>query len=450
MLNAVTHCNTNKILVIAGWACINWLPMCLYWRQILIVMAVLLTATGNSQTTPSPFLSGSHRHVIGYFTEGGAGSGAYTVKKVVTSGAAALLTELDYAFGKVANDRCQIADPEIALRHVYSAADSADGSDDPPGAALRGTFHQLQELKRLYPKLKVVISFGGWGQSEGFSSAAQPDHVRGFVRSCVERFIKGHFAPGIDAPGIFDGIDIDWEYPVEGGVTPGRPEDTKNFTAMAAEFRRQLDAVRPGLLLTAALPAEPELYKNFDLLNISRYMDVLSIMAYDEHWNTEPLTNLHSPLFHDPGDPSKPPADKHYGDIAVRGFIAAGVPRQKIVFGVPFYGKGWAGVKDVNHGLYQPATGAAESMGYKRLKDMPEDADRYYYDRVATCSIWHEERFWSYDCPEAMRAKRNYVRRHRLGGVMFWELSHDTDDVELLRALVGPRALSGSKSRALR
>jgi chitinase len=385
---------------------------------------------GNSHPKP-------RRQVIGYLTEGGARSGKYTVKDMATNGAAVLLTEVNYAFGRVADNRCQVADRETALNHAYSAAESVDGLNDPQGDnQLRGTFHQLEELKRRYPALKVVISFGGWGQSDGFSSAVQPEHLKEFVRSCVETFIQGRFAPGIEAPGIFDGIDIDWEYPVEGGVSPGRPEDMANFTAMAEEFRRQLDAVRPGLLLTAALPAPAELYKNFDLKKIAVSMDYLSIMAYDLHWDSEPTSFLHSPLFHDPADPSPPPADTRNGDFAVRGFLAAGVPKGKIILGVPFYGKGWTGVQDVNHGLYQGASGPAKVDGsYRKLKELRGVVDRKYYKHAVTCTIWNNNNFWSYDCPEAMREKMSYVRRRNLGGVMFWELSHDTSDGELLHIL---------------
>lgn len=383
----------------------------------------------------------AQRQVIGYFTESSAASGQYPVKSIVTSGAAPLLTILNYAFGRVADDQCQIGQPDIALEKSYDASTSVDGSGDTDAPnTLRGTFHQLQELKRLYPKLKILISFGGWGQSSGFSSAVEPEHLQAFVRSCVDRFIEGHFADGIDAPGIFDGIDIDWEYPVEGGVEPGHPQDKKNFTAMVAEFRRQLDAVRPGLLLTAALPAEEEYYQNFELKEISHGMDLLSIMAYDLHWNTEPLTNFHSALFHDPHDPSKTPLDKRYGDYAVRGFLQAGVPAEKIIFGVPFYGKGWAGVKKDEHGLYQSATGPAQSGGsYRELKVLPDGPDRKYFSKPVTCTIWNNETFWSYDCPQAMRKKMDYIRRHHLGGTMFWEISQDSPDLELLHILAEPK-----------
>jgi len=406
----------------------------IWWFLLIIANAAWPSAL--SAQRPKARARFFHTQVIGYFTENGVKSGRYTIKDVATSGAATLLTRLDYAFGRVDGNQCQIADRETALDHAYTDAESIDGTADPVGPnRLRGAFHQLQELKRRYPKLKVVISFGGWGQSQGFSSAAEPDHVREFVRSCIHTFIEGNFTPGIHAPGVFDGIDIDWEYPVEGGVTQGLPEDTRNFTAMVAEFRRQLDAVRPGLLLTAALPAEAELYKNFELKKISRTMNELSIMAYDLHWNSEPITNLHSPLFHDLADPSKPPMDTHFGDYAVQGFLQAGVPARKIVLSVPFYGKRWTGVKDTNHGLYQPATGPAKDWGgYRMLKALP-DADRQYYAAPATCSVWSGENFWSYDCPEALHRKMDYIRSHHLGGVMFWELSQDTDDGELLHAL---------------
>ena len=402
----------------------------------LRLLAICAFCAGTTVTFgQKSFEAAAQFQVIGYFTEDGAKWGRYTVKNIVTSGAAARLTQIDYAFGRVANDRCQLADRGTEIDHPYTAANSVDGRDDPAGPSqLRGTFRQLQELKHSFPKLKIVISFGGWNQSAGFGSAAQPEHVRDFVRSCVDTFIKGHFAPSIEAPGIFDGIDIDWEYPVPGGGGPGKPEDSKNFTAMLAEFRRQLDAMRPGLLLTAALPAEAELFEGIDLKAISAYLDQLAIMAYDEHWSNEPLTNLHSALFHDPADPSQPPLDKRYGNYAVRGFVNAGVPREKIIFGVPFYGKGWSGVKDVNHGLYQPATGPADAISYRDLKALP-GADRYYHEKPVTCTIWHQGRFWGYDCPEALRAKMNYIRQEHLGGVMFWELSHDTPDGELLRIL---------------
>ena len=404
---------------------------------VLFALFVSLIALPRAESKSPKHSSDDSFKVVGYFNEGPAKAGQYFVKDIETSGAAKLLTHIDYAFGRVENNRCIIPNPEIALNQSYNAANSVDGTDDPADdKQLRGTFHQFQELKRLHPDLKLIISLGGWGQSGGFSSAVQPENLHDFVESCINVFIKGEFVEGITVPGIFDGIDIDWEYPVTGGVEPGQPADKTNFTAMAAEFRKQLDAVSPGLLLTAALPAEGEYYANFELDKIIHTMDFLSIMAYDLHWNSEPLTAFHSALFHDPKDATDPKLHDRYGDFAVKGFLQAGVPSSQIVFGVPFYGKGWAGVEDTNHGLYQKATGQATTPGsYRDLKQLPVTADRHYYKKPASCTVWNDQTFWSYDCPEAMRAKMKYIHHHHLGGVMFWELSHDTTDSELLRIL---------------
>ena len=400
------------------------------WPISTALIGLTAASAAFGQTTRS--------QVIGYYAEWHAVSGDYPLKQLSTNGAAGLLTQLDYAFGKVTKARCEVPNPDVEIKRVYSAENSVDGTADSPDPnRIRGTFHQLQELKSKFPKLKVLISLGGWANSEGFSDAAQPANMRDFVRSCVDIFIKGNFSPEIHAPGVFDGIDIDWEYPVDGGMIPGRPEDTRNLNAMAAEFRRELDGVRPGLLLTAALPAAPEDYKNYDLKTLSLYMDNLSIMAYDLHWNSEKITNLHSALWHDPADPSKPPMDSHYGARPVQDFLQAGVPARKVILGVPFYGKGWRGVADVNHGLYQPARDASRSPpDYRNLKELPPQADRQFYPKMATCSIWSNGDFFSYDCPQALRLKRQYVREHHLGGVMFWEMGQDTMDAELLKSLV--------------
>ncbi len=107
----------------------------------------------------------------------------------------------------------------------------------------------------------MLISLGGWTWSRGFSSAARAENRQAFVASCIDAYIRGNL-PVTDgaggnaaAAGVFDGIDIDWEYPVACGIACGTPEDRQNFTALLAEFRRQLDQVRPGLLLTVAVGA---------------------------------------------------------------------------------------------------------------------------------------------------------------------------------------------------
>lgn len=367
----------------------------------------------------------------------------FMVKDIDTSGAAAQLTAIYYAFEHVGDNRCQLFFPDADLNDAYTADTSVDGTADSLGPGqLRGVFHQFQELKLKYPRLKIIVSLGGWGLSGGFSSAAEPQNVHDFVQSCVQTFIEGKFAPGITAPGIFDGIDIDWEYPVSGGTDPGRPGDTQNLTLMAAEFRRQLDAVRPGLWLTAALPGTEHDFDKFELKPLSHSMTDLAIMAYDMASASDPATGFASALYRDPANPQA--NNNNNADYAVRAFLRAGVPPEKIVLGVPFGGgRHWSGVSDTNHGLYQPvaprtapanAAAGNGAAGRGGIDSLPADADRQYWAGVGSCSVWYDGNFWSYDCAQAMTAKMAYVRSHHLGGVMYWELSHDPGGA-LLQAL---------------
>ncbi|PYY15563.1 MAG: glycosyl hydrolase, partial [Acidobacteria bacterium] len=143
-----------------------------------------------------------HPQLVGYYAERHAANGDYPVKQLASNGAAGLLTQLNYAFGKVSQSRCQLLDPNLELKRALSAGDSVDGPPDPADPnQLRGTFHQLQELKKEFPKLKILISLGGWVNSEGFSDAAQPEHLHDFVHSCIDMYVRGNFTPGIRAPG---------------------------------------------------------------------------------------------------------------------------------------------------------------------------------------------------------------------------------------------------------
>ena len=223
--------------------------------------------------TTSPSDTGTKR-VVGYFTQWGIYNPGYFVRTLDASGSAAKLTHLTYAFGNVRNNRCEVGvlkavDPATGeggdayadYSRTFTAAESVDGVADVWGQPLRGNWNQLKKLKKKYPGLKVLISLGGWNWSRGFASAARPENRAAFVASCIDAYIKGNL-PAFDAAGgvgaaagVFDGFDIDWEYPAACGLTCGGSEDTDNFTALLAEFRRQLDAIRPGLVLSAAVGA---------------------------------------------------------------------------------------------------------------------------------------------------------------------------------------------------
>lgn len=401
--------------------------------------------------------TGGNRRVTAYFVQWGIYARNYLVRNIVSSGTASRITHINYAFGNVRNNRCEVginqpADPNTGAGgdawadygRSFNAAESVDGIADTWDQPLRGNWNQLRKLKQLRPNTKVLISLGGWTWSQGFSEAARPENRVAFVRSCIDAYIRGHL-PVTDgaggtgaAAGVFDGIDIDWEYPVACGQACGRPEDRQNFTALLAEFRRQLDAVRPGLELTVAVGAGADKIRVTDPNLYHPYLDAILVMTYDFNGTWDPRTNHHSPLFHSPANPGAGDLRYYNTHDALDQFIQRGVPASKLHIGIGFYGRGWTGVPNVNNGLFQsghaaPGTYEAGNEDYKVLRTLGWPSFR---DPVAGAHwIYNGNTFWSFDDPQMVRDKMLYARQMGLGGAFFWELSGDDAQGSLARAV---------------
>jgi chitinase len=342
---------------------------------------------------------------------------------------------------------------------------SVDGTADAYGMPIVGNFHQLQELKKKHPNLKVLLSLGGWTYSKYFSDAAASSASRQkFVSSCIDMFIKGNIpsqggygGPGT-AAGIFDGFDIDWEYPGSSGGHLGNhysAADTANFTALLAEFRSELDAQGQAdgksYALTAALPAGQDKISKVQTDQIGQYLTFGDVMTYDMHGGWEPNgpTNFADPLYQSPSDPSSaisPGSEKYASDNAIRAYtsgdsaygIPGRFPANKINLGIPFYYRGWTGVSaGGNHGLYQsasgPATGAADSGNvpgvrmYKELSGIVDNPNDTFWD-PASQSAWFYDgsNFWAGSSAQSIQARADYIHCNGLGGAMMFSL-YDLD-----------------------
>ena len=396
------------------------------------------------------------KQVVGYFIEWGIYGRNYLVKNIVTSGSAPRLTVINYAFANVAPDAsgqvvCKLGDEWADYQVPWTAEQSVDGQAVTWPNPILGNFQQLKQLKTMYPNIRVVISLGGWTWSKYFSDAAlTPESRQAFVQSCVDLFIHGDLpdpgwggtgGPGA-AAGVFDGIDIDWEYPAAEG-NPGniyRPEDTQNFTALLAEFRRQLDAVQPGLLLTIAAPAAESKYSLIELDRIHTSLDWINLMTYDFHGPWDAATNFQANLLTSSKDPTSP---RFSVDDTVRGYLASGVPAGKLVVGVPFYGHGWTGVTNANRGLYQAAAAPAPGVweagtnDYKALKSLigTDGFERFWDGHTRDAWLFNGNTFWTYDDEQTIQQKALYIRKNGLGGFMFWELSGDDASGSLVGAI---------------
>ena len=299
---------------------------------------------------------------------------------------------------------------------------------------------KLSALKKSAPRLKVLLSVGGW-QAEGFSDAALTDASRhAFADSAAK--VLGELS--------LDGIDIDWEYPGLG--TAGikyRPEDKQNFTSLLRVLRETLDAgKRPGpdrYLLTIAA-ADREYVENIELNRVTAYLDWINLMSYDFFNSLTPTTGHHAGLYR---AEHALPRDRN-ADSAVSQYLAAGVPPEKIVLGVAFYGRGFAGVTARNNGVNQSYDHFEGEHSYTDLVEHfigKGGFVRYWDTRAQAPYLWNSASrvFISYDDPQSIALKARYVLQHRLGGVMFWELSQDHDD-ELLDVIDRGLAISQGRS----
>ncbi|MER5968248.1 glycoside hydrolase family 18 protein [Streptomyces sp. NPDC002055] len=382
-------------------------------------------AAADQPRAAAPATAAAGSKVLGYFTNWGVYQRNYHVKNIQASGSANRLTHINYAFGNVTGGQCRIGDAYADYDKFYDAASSVDGTADTwDNGALRGNFNQLRKLKRLHPGLKVLWSFGGWTWSGGFGEAAR--NAAAFADSCYRLVEDPRWAD------VFDGIDIDWEYPNACGLSC----DSSGRDA----FRTLMQALRARFgdsnLVTAAITADASpggKIEAADYAGTARYVDWYNPMTYDFFgaWAAQGPTAPHSPLTSWPGLPKQ----GFTTDAAISKLRGLGIPASKLLLGIGFYGRGWTGVTQQAPG--STATGAAPGTyeagieDYKVLKSRCPANGTVAGTAYAHCG----SQWWSYDTPQTIAAKTAWKNQQGLGGTFFWELSGDTANGELIKAI---------------
>lgn len=279
-------------------------------------------------------------------------------------------------------------------------------------------FRTLNALKKSNPDLKILISIGGWAWSENFSDAVFSDTSRkAFAISAAD----------IVARYNLDGVDIDWEYPGMPGEEDNvyRPEDRQNYTLMFKEIRRSLDTLQSmtgkKYLLTTAVGGSPEYVAHTEMNLCAQYLDYINLMTYD--YGSD-VSAHHTNLF--PSSDTGGSSAKQTVDV----FLKAGVPREKMVMGLAFYGKGSTVDGTLNKGLGLRKVAPYRAGGYTLIKDSLEHAQGFkrYWDRKAKAPyLFNPEtrQFVTYENERSVKAKCRFVQENGMAGVMFWEYSSD-------------------------
>lgn len=285
-------------------------------------------------------------------------------------------------------------------------------------------FRYLVGLKKKNRDLKVLISIGGWGGSRFFSDAVLTDTARkAFAASAAA--IVGKYN--------LDGIDIDWEYPDDiGAGNIYRIDDKHNYTLMFKELRHSLDSVtnttHHTYLLTAAVGGFKRFLQQTEMGQVQRYLDYINLMTYDYSQDSLGVAVHHTNLY-----PSKAHTSPVQNSVqeTVTDFEADGVPANKLVVGIAFYGRGEAVEDAALNGLGSKMTKVrVHGGGYTYLKDslINKKGFKYYQDKDAKAPYLFNPstlQFITFDDEWSVKNKCRYVEKNNLAGVMFWEYSSD-------------------------
>jgi chitinase len=412
----------------------------------------LSPASNTVVVTTSPIIGPTYK-VVGYYTSWSTYRRDYQVTAIDGS----KLTHINYAFADICwNGIHGNPDPTGPNPKTWTCQDEKGNTINPPNGTivigdvfadatnsfpgdvfnqpLKGNFNQLNKLKQQYPHLKTLISVGGWSWSNRFSDVAAELAARtAFAKSTVD-FIRKYG---------FDGVDLDWEYPVGGGLAGNsvRPEDQHNYTLLLQATRAELDAAGQAdgkqYLLTIAAGASGSFINHTEPAAIAQNVDWINLMTYDFHGGYEPFSGHNAPLYYDPNDTISVDPVTNNVDGAVTLYLNAGVNPNKMILGVPFYGKGWDGCTNVNNGQYQSCSGPSRvgtwEGGTFDFSDLQakyinlNGYTRYFNNTTKTPYLFNASRqtFISYDDDISMKYKMDYLKSKGLAGGMFWELSAD-------------------------
>ncbi len=351
------------------------------------VAAPAATATASSATG---------KIVAGYYAGWAAYSG-YTPNDIPVAN----LTHVLYAFANIDSSyRIMLGDSEV----------------DP------GNLAELKAAKKRNTKLKNLISVGGWTWSGRFSDMAANSARRNTFAASVVSFLRKY---GLD------GVDLDWEYPVSGGLSTNsaRAADKTNFTALLKVLREKLDAAGKTdgkrYLLTVAGGAGKDYTQNVQLSTIAKYLDFAVVMTYDMHGPQDAYTDHNAPLY----AASSSPQNNWSCDLAVKAWVGAGFPKSKLVMGVPFYGHRYSNVKGGGTGIHKRYSGY-KTVSYDEVVSQYLSTGKYtrhYGSAGRTPWLFNGSTFITYEDTASLKEKMAYIKKQGLAGTGIWELSQNAD-----------------------
>lgn len=381
-------------------------------KAVVLGLVLFCTASvphrGTASVAPEAVADGATKNQVflcywGSWSHYRDGVGKFSVDNIDAS----LCTHLVYAFAKLDNGVIAAFDPYLDLKDNYGL----------------GMYEKVNQLKVAHPHLKTLLAIGGWneGSVKYSQMASTPAGRQRFAQSVVAFLDKYGF----------DGLDFDWEYPAARG---GVPQDKENFVLLLQELRSVLEP--KGRLLTAAVSAgDSTADAAYDVPAITKYLDYISVMAYDFFGSWNSYTGHCSPLG---ARENCSEEEKAFNvESATRRWLANGADPAKLVLGMPLYGRTFTLANPNNSGFLAPTTGPGPAgpvtrepgyLGYNEIcSQLKSGTWKITRDPRVVAPVAVSGNVWiGYDDAESLTAKVQFARSLGLAGAMVWSI--ETDD----------------------
>ncbi|CAH1711931.1 unnamed protein product [Chironomus riparius] len=299
----------------------------------------------------------------------------------------------------------------------------------------QGGYAKFTGLKTYNKELKTMLAIGGWNEgSTRFSPlVASTDRRSQLVKNTI-KFLRQN---------KFDGLDLDWEYPAfrDGG----KAKDRENYAKLVQELREEFDREhqktgRPRLLLTMAVPAGFEyIDKGYDVPKLNKYLDWFNLLSYDYHSAYEPSVNHHAPLY-----PIEEENEYSFDtdlniNATIHYYLKNGADRDKLVLGIPTYGRSYTLFNPESNEIGSPADGPGEQGDatrekgylayYEICQSINEEDSEWTVVQPNPDALgpyaYNENQWVGYDDEAIVRKKSEFVVELKLGGIMFWSIDND-------------------------
>ena len=321
-------------------------------------------------------------------------------------------------------------DPTLCTHMVFAFATIKENklapSEDNDTGDIDGTYSRIMKLRERNPKLKILLAVGGWAfGSKPFQDLTQNIfRMNRFVYDAIEFLRKNKF----------DGLDIDWEY-------PRGPDDKAGFVSLIRELRLAIEgeakgSKTPKLLLSAAVPASFEAIEaGYDVPEIAKYLDFINIMTYVFHGQWEKEVGHNSPLF--PLNSATGFQKRLTVDFSAKEWVRQGAPKEKMIIGMPVYGRTFTLADSAQFDIGAPASGGGEPgrytgeagfLSYYEICDfLHKDNTTLVWDNEQQVPFAYRGQQWvGFDDERSLKTKTGWLKTEGYGGIMVWSV--DLDD----------------------